>query len=211
MVLGSSGAAAAAPPEPDNTYLRSAHQADLTAIEAGRDAQTGAVSNCVRRVAAVVVRDHRKLDAQALRVVGQLGVELPPEPSFAQRRALANLRALRGSARYDAAWLRLMDQQHRQMLRLIDQQAARGTAPSARSVARAARPVVQMHLDMVRGGVCRTGSGASSVGAGDGGQAARATRLRELGAAGLIGAGLVLVLVGGGVALLRRRTHARPG
>jgi putative membrane protein len=204
------GAAWAAAPAPaDTTFLRGAHQSNLAEIAAGRDAQANATTDCVRQVGAVLVRDHRKLDRQAAPVVRRLNVELPTAPAPAQRQALAAVRAKAGSSAYDAAWLAAQEKGHRQTLALIDKELSAGSDASVKALARAARPVVQMHLEMVEGGTCHAGHGASAVGAGTGGQAAAAEQRRELGGAGLLGAG-ALLLAGGTAILFRRRGSAQP-
>jgi putative membrane protein len=206
----SAGPASAAAAEPDVTYLRSAHQANLAVIAAGQDAQRNGRTSCVRELGALLVRDHRRLDAQARPVARQLGVTLPSEPASAHQQELAAVRAEAGTPGYDAAWLAAQERQHRQALTLIDQERIRGSAAAVRAVANAARPVVQMHQDMIRGGRCRPPATSMTVATGDGGQVAGAWQLRRLTGLGLVGAGGLLI-AGWALALLRRRFTPRSG
>jgi len=208
-VLGTAGTASAAPKEPDTQYLAAAHQSDLAIIAAGQDAQTSSRSSCVGRVGVLLERDHSMLAARARRVAKQLGVKLPTGPSPAQRRALDAIKTKAGTSGYDAAWLATQRQEHQRALALIDAELADGTQPAVKSLAAGARPVIQMHRDMV-GGTCRTRTGSPSVATGDGGQAADARRLRRLAGLGLVGAG-VLLLTGYGATRLRRRIAVRQG
>ena len=139
----------------DAAFLRAAHQGNLAEIAAGRDAQRHAASACVKKVGRTLVRDHRRLDRQGGRVARQLGVSLPSTPSPEQRQALARVRAQAGGPAYDRAWAQAQARAHRHTLRLIDRELASGDDPRVKAVAKAARPVVARHLDMVRDGVCR--------------------------------------------------------
>jgi predicted outer membrane protein len=203
-VTGTAGTASAVATEPDAAFLRAAQQSNLAIIAAARDAQVNGRASCVRRLGSVLERDHRKLNAQALPVARQLRVTLPRELSAVQRQELAAVRAKAGTTGYDAAWLTAQDREHRRALTLIDRELTGGTRPAVQSAASAARPVIQMHRDMIGGGTCRPGARTLSVATGDGGQMADALLLRRLGGLGLVGLGLLL-LAGRGVAVLRRR------
>ena len=137
------------------------------------------------QVAAVMERDHRRLAAQELEAAGQLGVGLVAIPSLAQRQKLDAVVAKAGTSGYDAAWLALQEQEHRQLLTLIATELAKGTEPAVKSVAKGAQPVVQMHLRMVEDG-CHAET-APSVPTGDGGQVADAERIRSRTALVLLG------------------------
>ena len=110
--LGTGQAANAATPQSDVSYLNDAHQINLTVIQAGQAAKTHGRTSCVRRVGAMMERDHQKLAAQELDAARQLGVGLVPIPSQAQRQQLDALAAKIGTSGYDAAWLALQRQEH---------------------------------------------------------------------------------------------------
>jgi predicted outer membrane protein len=204
-VLGTASIASAVAAGPDAAFLQAAHQYNLAIIAAGRDAQQNGRASCVRQLGAVLERDHRKLDAQAQPVATQRRVRLPDTPTPAQRRALDEVQAKAGTSGYDAAWLAAQERAHRQALNLIDRERTGGTIPSVKSTASAARPVLQMHRDMIGGGRCRTAPRSLTVATGDGGQMAGAERLRRLAGLVLVGVGLLL-LAGRGPTVLRRRT-----
>lgn len=193
----------------DQRFLMQAHQGNLAEIAAGRDAQKHATSECVKKVGAVLVRDHSKLDADVKVLADKLNVKLPASPSAEQKKELASVQAKAGSSAYDAAWLSIQDAAHRKTLALIDQEIKAGKNAEVVAAARTARPVVAMHLDMVRGGTCRAVKDTGMVRAGNGGHlAVTDDASAAAGMVGMVGGGL---LAAGGAAWLlhaRRRSAA---
>ncbi|MFD6361811.1 DUF4142 domain-containing protein [Streptomyces roseolus] len=189
----------------DEMFLMQAHQGNLAEIAAGHDARKGATSACVKHVGAALVRDHTKLDADVKMLADKLNVTLPTSPSAEQKKELAAVQAKAGSPAYDAAWLTAQDAAHRKTLALIDQEIKAGKNTEVVAAARTARPVVAMHLDMVRGGICHAAKDAGMVRAGTGGHLVTAdgSSTTAVGMAGVIGGGL---LAAGGAAWL---LHAR--
>lgn len=191
----------------DKMFLIKAHQGNLAEIEAGQDARKNATTSCVKRVGDVLVRDHSKLDADVRTLAAKLNVTLPGSPSQQQKQELAAVRAKAGTAAYDAAWLKVQDAAHRKTLALIDQELRSGQNPEVKAAARAARPVVAMHLDMVRGGTCHAGKDAGVVRAGSGGHLATAdSTSATAGALTMAGGGLLTAL--GAAWFLRARRHS---
>ncbi|MBC2875382.1 DUF4142 domain-containing protein [Streptomyces sp. TYQ1024] len=156
----------------DGAFLKTVHQGNLAEIEAGNDARTNAVGACVKDVGRMLVRDHTKLDGDAEQLARKLNVPLPAGPSTEQKQQLASVRAKAGTKDYDSAWLSAQDENHRKTLALIDGQVASGRNAEITAAAKAARPVVAMHLDRVSGGTCHGQGPSHSVPAGDGGMAA---------------------------------------
>ncbi|MDX2648274.1 DUF4142 domain-containing protein [Streptomyces sp. NPDC001902] len=194
----------------DTTFLAKVHQGNLAEIAAGNDAQSHATSECVKQVGEVLVQDHSKLDADVKMLAGKLKVTLPASPSSAQDKGLAEVQAKAGSPAYDAAWLSTEDVGHRETLALIDREIKAGSNAEVVAAARSARPVVAMHLEMVRGGTCHAPSGTGMVHAGSGGQFAAAQGSATT--AGMVGvAGGALLTAGGAAWLLRirRRTAGK--
>ena len=191
-VLGTAHAAVAAPTPQDLDYLNAAHQVNLTIIQAGEAAKTQGRTACVRNAGAQLEREHRTLAAQELQAASQLQVGLVPIPSQAQRERLNAVAAKAGTSGYDAAWLALMEQEHRDYLTLIADELSKGSEPVVKSVAESAQPVVQMHLRTIDAG-CRTRPETPTVPTGDGGQMANAQQTRSLVAFALIGIGVLLL------------------
>ncbi|MFV0129826.1 DUF4142 domain-containing protein [Streptomyces sp. HMX112] len=180
----------------DSAFLRASHQSNLAEIAAGQDAQKNATTACVKHVGAVLVRDHTKLDAGTKALAGKVGVDLPVAPSKEQQDALAAVMAKAGSSAYDAAWLKTQAAAHEKTLARIDHQIANGRNHEITAAARTARPVVAMHLDMVRGGTCRHAAEPREIHAGNGGQAALAADVPTVLAVPAVAVGGVLVAAG---------------
>lgn len=199
-VLGTAQPANAGTPDVD--YLNTAHQLNLTIIQAGQAAKTQGRTSCVRRVGALMERDHRKLAAQEVEVARRFGIGLVTIPSLSQRQQLNALAAKAGTTAYDATWLTLQRRMHRQYLTLIGGDLPKAASPAVESVANGAKPVVEMHLRMVAG-PCRAETGSPTVPTGDGGQVADAQRNRSRTGLVLFGIG-VLLLAGKQIGVRRR-------
>ncbi|ONK15079.1 DUF4142 domain-containing protein [Streptomyces sp. MP131-18] len=138
----------------DETFVTSAHQSNLAEIAAGQDAGENATTQCVKNVGAALVRDHTRLDEALTELADQFGIPLPDAPTEEQQRQLAEVRAEAGTPAYDEKWLLTQAAAHEATLALIDRELDAGTNADVKAAAEAARPVVEMHLEMVRDGVC---------------------------------------------------------
>jgi putative membrane protein len=193
----------------DSTFLKASHQGNLAEIAAGQDAQKNATTRCVKKVGAVLVRDHTRLDKQGKALADKLNVALPGMPTAEQQKQLAAVRAKAGTAAYDKAWLAAQAAAHQKTLRLIDDEIRSGKNAEVKAAARAARPIVAMHLGMVRGGTCRAHAAPGAVHAGSGGQAADAAGLQSRTGAAALGGGALLIASGAVWAARTRRTADR--
>lgn len=193
----------AATPQPDVAYLNTAHQLNLTIIEAAHTAAAKGRTACVRRVAGQLERDHGKLSAQELDVATRLNILLPTAPTAAQRRQLDALAAKAGTTAYDAAWLALQRQEHQQYLALVEGELPISASPAVEALAGGAKPVIQMHQRAVTG-TCRAETTTPVVPTGEGGQQAAANLARSRAALILMGIGAVLLLVGKSISFKRR-------
>jgi putative membrane protein len=210
MTVAAAGTAAAdgAPSAPtDAAFATAVHQGNLFEITAGLDAERDGSSQCVRRTAEVLVRDHRKLDQDLTTLAAQLGIALPKATTPQMRRQLANVQAKAGKGGYDGAWLTLQTAAHKSTLKLLDAKTGTGGNTRVVAAARAARPVVASHLSMLRDCQARV-LGAVKAGAGstvsDDGTWPAARAAIAAGGTGLAAAGATW--------LVRRRRHVnRPG
>ncbi|WP_169949684.1 DUF4142 domain-containing protein [Microbispora sp. H11081] len=141
----------AAPPgvsDKDKAFLAAAHQANLTEIQGGQTAERQAAKQSVKDAGRKLVVDHGALDAQLQRVAKKLDVALPSEPSEEQRAELRRLAAKSGAA-FDRAWLDAQINGHRKTLLALDEEVSTGSSDEVKNLARAAKPTVQEHLDLV--------------------------------------------------------------
>jgi putative membrane protein len=133
---------------------------------------------------------------------------LPTAPTAAAQRELAAARAKAGSSAYDTAWLNAQDKAHQQTLALIDKELRSGTDSRVKAAAKAARPVVAMHAEMVSGGTCRDTMPPGDINAGDSGQVAAAEAGHEEAGLATVIVGLLLAGSGGAVWAVRRRRNS---
>ncbi|MEU3403551.1 DUF4142 domain-containing protein [Streptomyces sp. NPDC006670] len=138
----------------DQQFLVTVHQGNLAEIAAGTDTRANARDTCVKDVGRTLVKDHTKLDTDLKALAGKLHVTLPDKPTEAQRAQLAEIQAKAGTPGYDTAWLKAQADAHQATLKTIDDEIANGGDAQVVAAAKDARPVVAMHLDMVRGGTC---------------------------------------------------------
>jgi putative membrane protein len=207
-VLCAPPASAAPVGDQDASFVRTGHRVDLAEIAAGEDARKNATTACVKAVGAALVRDHTQLDAGLVGLAKELAVSLPDSPAPEDRRKLEAVRAKAGTAAYDTAWLADQAAGHTRALALIDEEIAQGDNAQVVAAARVARPVIAMHLDMVRGGTCNGVAEPKTIDAGSGGHlAAVVDDHLVLGTVALTGGA---VLAGAGLWLLaaRRRDNA---
>ncbi|WP_182905133.1 DUF4142 domain-containing protein [Microbispora sp. H13382] len=141
----------AAPPgvsDKDKAFLVAAHQDNLTEIQGGQTAERQAAKQSVKDAGRKFVEDHTSLDAQLKRVAEKLNVDLPSQPSEKQQAELRQLAAKSGAA-FDRAWIDAQVRDHRKTLLALDEQVSSGTSEEVKNLARAAKPVVQEHLNLV--------------------------------------------------------------
>jgi len=194
--------AAAAPSGQDATWLKAAHQYNLTEISAGQAAQSHAPSATVRTLGQMFIADHTAGDAKLQAVAAQFGVSLPGTPDATQQQQLAQASATSGSA-FDALFLTSQTSGHRQALAAGATEISSGQDATVLALARATAPVVQHHLYELL--AAQAGTSPTSVNAGSGGQAAGSTAAEG---AALAALGLVLV-AGAGTVVLRRARRSQ--
>jgi putative membrane protein len=201
-VVLTSAPALAAPSDQDVTWMQAAHQSNLAEIAAGNAAQQSATDNQVKQLGQMFVQMHTQLDQALTQAAQQLGVQLPSSPSASQQQELATVQQKSGRA-FDTAWVSQQIGGHETALAATTRELQNGSEAAVLDLARTATPVVQQHLDQLRGLAQQYGL-PTSVNAGTGGQAA-SDGARTAGWA-LAGVG-ALALAAGTVGLARRRSH----
>ncbi|WP_326810230.1 DUF4142 domain-containing protein [Streptomyces scopuliridis] len=154
--LSAPSAYAAAPATDDAPFLKAIHQGNLAEIAAGRSARKNAKAACVKSAGATLVRDHSKLDVGVKALASTLHVTLSPSPSSVQEKAMTAMQANVGTSAYDTNWLTTETRTREETLALIDRETATGGNAEVKSAARAARPVVAKHLELIRACEART-------------------------------------------------------
>lgn len=105
----------------------------------------------VRSFAQGMIRDHAKSTAMVKAAAAKAGMKpKPPMMTPAQKDMVAQLRTASGTAR-DRAYLTQQQTAHQQALELHQGYAAAGTAAPLKTTAAQIAPVVQHHIDMLKG------------------------------------------------------------
>ncbi|MGW5421646.1 DUF4142 domain-containing protein [Streptomyces sp. NPDC003943] len=189
----------------DRVFIKAAHQGNLAEIASGQDAQQHVTTSCAKAVGGVLARDQGKLDADVTALAKKLSVPLPAQPALEDEQKLKSVQAKAGTPMYDAAWLDAQEAAHNKTLALIDQELRAGKNSEVFAAAQSARPVVAMHLDLVRGGTRHAAKAPKTVRAGSGGQLAAAADSREVIGTAAVAGGFLLAAGGGWWSVRSRR------
>ncbi|MBX7265989.1 DUF4142 domain-containing protein [Micromonospora sp. Llam7] len=138
--------AAAQPSEQDTQYLQAIHQVNLYEIAAGELAQEKAQNEQVKELAQQFVTDHTELDQSVQDLAGQLGVELPSEPTSDQQSGLDQLNNASGEE-FDRLWVTQGLAGHVQAIQATQTEISQGAESQVVQLAQTALPVLQAHYD----------------------------------------------------------------
>ena len=103
----------------------------------------------VKQFAQRMIDDHTKLNEQMKPVAQQLGVTPPDQISKNDRKTMAKLQALSGSA-YDQAYIKDMVKDHKQDLSQFQTEASSGQDQTVKDAANQGSKVIAQHLQMAQ-------------------------------------------------------------
>ncbi|MFI5957784.1 DUF4142 domain-containing protein [Cryptosporangium sp. NPDC051539] len=187
----------------DQSYLRGAHQANLTAIAAARIAIRKATEKDTRDLANRWLTDHTKLDNDLRPIAKKLGVDLPARPDSTQQATLNRYEQTSGSS-FDGLWVTTQRQGQASYRRLIEAEVTGGQNGEAKTQARQASPVVAQHASLLDDSAPAVGAAPGQV---DSGRGISSGNRPEI-AATLAAVGVAFLL--GSAWLWRRRSAAGP-
>ena len=127
-----------------STFMRKAIEGNLAEIKVGQLAQQKGASEGVRRLGAVLERDHSKANQQAIAAASAAGVTPPTEPGEKERAEYQRLAALSG-ARFDRAFVKDMIKDHEKDIAEYRREAKAG-GDEAATYAKASLPTLEKHL-----------------------------------------------------------------
>lgn len=155
MLIGAASLALAAcastgggPPIDRTAFVHMAASSDLFEIQSSQLALSRSQNPAIRQFAGMMIAEHSAMSQQLAEAAQADGIPpalyrmLPPQAAI--------LRRLDGAADFDRAYAREQVAAHELALRLHQDYAARGAAPSLRAAAAAAAPAVYRHLLTVR-------------------------------------------------------------
>ncbi|SHN35191.1 DUF4142 domain-containing protein [Cryptosporangium aurantiacum] len=209
LIVGGLRTPATAAPAPgvnaqDQSFLRGAHQAHLTAIAAGRIAIRKATEAETRDMANRWIADHSRLDNALRPVAKKLGVDLPARPDATQQAMLSRYEQTSGAA-FDGLWVTTQRQAQASLRRLVEAELTGGQNGEVKQLARQTSPVVAQHAQLLDDSAPGLGAAPGQV---DGGRGISSGD-RPVIAATLTVAGLAFLL--GSAWLWRRRLVAVRG
>jgi putative membrane protein len=137
-------------PEDRMNYVRLAAASDMFEIQSSQMALSRAQSPAVRQYAQMLVTHHTQTTQQLMAAAQASGMSPPPmTPLPIVQRMLGELQRASG-ANFDRVYLTQQVPAHEMALALHSNYSQRGDTPALRTVAGAAVPIVQQHLDEAR-------------------------------------------------------------
>lgn len=125
-----------------------AYSANLFEIKAAENASMNAVTDDVKRLSAMLVEAHGKMNEDVKALAESKGVMLPSDLTEEQRKDLEKL-AEKTGIDYDKAFTDKMKNKHEDALKFYEKTAEKCDDPQVKNWASATAPEVRSHLDMV--------------------------------------------------------------
>ena len=143
------GNQAGQPSPVDRMFVGKAMQGGLAEVQLGQLTLQKSNNPQVKEFAQRMIDDHTKLNQQMKPVAQQLGVTVPDQISKNDRKTIAKLQALSGSA-YDQAYIKDMVKDHKQDLSEFQMEASSGQDQTVKDAANQGSKVIAQHLQMAQ-------------------------------------------------------------
>ena len=141
---------AAGQPSPvDRMFVGKAMQGSMAEVQLGQLTLQKSNNPQVKEFAQRMIDDHTKLNEQMKPVAQQLGVTVPDQISKGDRKTMAKLQGLSGSA-YDQAYIKDMVKDHKQDLNEFQMEASSGQDQTAKDAANQGSKIIAQHLQMAQ-------------------------------------------------------------
>jgi putative membrane protein len=141
--------AAGQPSATDKMFVSKAMQGSMAEVQLGQLTLQKTNNPQVKEFAQRMIDDHTKLNEQMKPVAQQLGVTVPDQVSKNDRKTMAKLQALSGSA-YDQAYIKDMVKDHKQDLTEFQMEASSGQDQTVKDAANQGSKVIAGHLQMAQ-------------------------------------------------------------
>ncbi|MGN9775563.1 DUF4142 domain-containing protein [Micromonospora sp. H33] len=138
--------AAVQPSQQDTQYVQAIHQVNLFEITAGELAQEKGQNEQVKNLGEMFKTDHTQLDESVQDIAGQLGVELPDEPTADQQDVIDRLNNASGEE-FDRLWVTSQLAGHVQAIQATQTEISQGSEQTVVQLAQTALPTLQAHYD----------------------------------------------------------------
>jgi putative membrane protein len=143
------GVQAGQPSPVDRMFVGKAMQGGLAEVQLGQLTLQKSNNPQVKEFAQRMIDDHTKLNEQMKPVAQQLGVTVPDQISKNDRKTIAKLQALSGSA-YDQAYIKDMVKDHKQDLNEFQMEASSGQDQTVKDAASQGSKLIAQHLQMAQ-------------------------------------------------------------
>jgi putative membrane protein len=143
------GMQAGQPSPVDRMFVTKAMQGSMAEVQLGQLTLQKSNNEQVKQFAQRMIDDHTKLNDQMKPVAQQVGVTVPNQVSKNDRKTLAKLQALSGSA-YDQAYINDMVKDHKQDLNDFQMEASSGQDQTVKDAATQGSKVIAQHLQMAQ-------------------------------------------------------------
>jgi putative membrane protein len=143
------GIQAGQPSPVDRMFVGKAMQGGLAEVQLGQLTLQKSNNPQVKEFAQRMIDDHTKLNDQMKPVAQQLGVTVPNQVSKNDRKTMAKLQTLSGSA-YDQAYIKDMVKDHKQDLNDFQMEASSGQDQTVKDAATQGSKVIAQHLQMAQ-------------------------------------------------------------
>lgn len=133
----------------DKMFVTKAMQGSLAEVQLGQLTLQKSNNDQVKQFAQRMIDDHTKLNEQMKPVAQQLGAQVPSQISKGDRKTIAKLQALSGSA-YDQAYIKDMVKDHKQDLTDFQTEASSGQDQTVKDAASQGSKIIAGHLQMAQ-------------------------------------------------------------
>jgi putative membrane protein len=137
------------PTPTDRMFVSKAMQGSVAEVQLAQMTLQKSSNDQVKQFAQRMIDDHTKLNEQMKPVAQQLGVTPPDQVSKNDRKTMAKLQALSGSA-YDQAYIKDMVKDHKQDLTEFQAEASSGQDQTVKDAANQGSKVIAQHLQMAQ-------------------------------------------------------------
>ncbi|MDF3075482.1 MAG: hypothetical protein K0S54_3149 [Alphaproteobacteria bacterium] len=140
------GAQAAVAAQSPQFFVSQTAMANLLLIQSAQLALDRAEKDTVKKLAAALVEDHRKLQFRLREIADKAKLKMPHELDQPRRAALERLAAAGKGGAFERAWLETQSQVQQEALQLHAEYAKKGDFEELKLMAGVAKPVLENHL-----------------------------------------------------------------
>ncbi|MBV8094280.1 MAG: DUF4142 domain-containing protein [Acetobacteraceae bacterium] len=134
----------------DQTFVREAAAGNMAEVQEAQLAQQKAANAEIKAFASKMVADHTQAQNELQQIASLEKINLPAEPTPAQRRNYTELSRLSG-AQFDRKYAQQQVSDHQRTIELFRTEASNGRNQQLKTYAQKTLPILQQHLQMAEG------------------------------------------------------------